>query len=332
MTAPRALAGPGPLPGGAGPCSGRCTRLGRRPPAAARAPARLHARGPGRHGPRARPARPTSAPTWCAPIAAATSPTTGPASSSATRSSRCPAKRGRRRHGRHRRLRRSVEQLLIDALADLGLPGAGRLADYPGVWVDPDGDRPPQDRRHRRAAHPGPVDARLRPQRRARHGVLRPHRPVRHRRQGGDVARRPGRRRVACARSSTPSPPGPRRCGGAATRPAGTSCGATGRGPAAFSRGEGPAGRSAATPSRATPADGGGRAARGGVPRRGRRDRRAADRDPQARLAAGRGSAPTARLPARSSDTMRDLDLSRCARRPAAPTSSSAGPTARPRS
>ena len=37
---------------------------------------------------------------------------------------------------------RSVEQLLIDALADLGLPGAGRLREYPGVWVDPDGDDP----------------------------------------------------------------------------------------------------------------------------------------------------------------------------------------------
>jgi lipoyl synthase len=37
---------------------------------------------------------------------------------------------------------RSVEQLLIDALAELGLPGAGRLAEYPGVWVDVDGPDP----------------------------------------------------------------------------------------------------------------------------------------------------------------------------------------------
>jgi lipoic acid synthetase len=37
---------------------------------------------------------------------------------------------------------RSVEQLLIDALADVGLPGAGRLRQYPGVWLDPDGDHP----------------------------------------------------------------------------------------------------------------------------------------------------------------------------------------------
>src|SRR5581483_10658305 len=30
----------------------------------------------------------------------------------------------------------SVEQLLIDTLADLGLPGATRLDGYPGVWID----------------------------------------------------------------------------------------------------------------------------------------------------------------------------------------------------
>lgn len=35
-----------------------------------------------------------------------------------------------------------VEQLIIDALADLGLPGAGRLDQYPGVWIDPDGEHP----------------------------------------------------------------------------------------------------------------------------------------------------------------------------------------------
>jgi lipoic acid synthetase len=37
---------------------------------------------------------------------------------------------------------RSVEQLVIDSLADVGLPGAGRLDGYPGVWVDPDGPEP----------------------------------------------------------------------------------------------------------------------------------------------------------------------------------------------
>ncbi len=37
---------------------------------------------------------------------------------------------------------RSVEQLIIDALSDVGLPGAGRLGDYPGVWIDPGGGSP----------------------------------------------------------------------------------------------------------------------------------------------------------------------------------------------
>jgi lipoyl synthase len=55
-----------------------------------------------------------------------------------------PAKRGGGRHGMADTVAyvRSVEQLVIDALADLGLPGAGRLRGYPGVWVDPEGDDP----------------------------------------------------------------------------------------------------------------------------------------------------------------------------------------------
>src|SRR2546423_7763505 len=36
---------------------------------------------------------------------------------------------------------RSVEQVLVDALADVGLPGPGRLREYPGVLVDPDGEQ-----------------------------------------------------------------------------------------------------------------------------------------------------------------------------------------------
>jgi lipoic acid synthetase len=36
----------------------------------------------------------------------------------------------------------AVEQVVIDALGDVGLPGAGRLAGLPGVWVDPLGPRP----------------------------------------------------------------------------------------------------------------------------------------------------------------------------------------------
>jgi lipoyl synthase len=37
---------------------------------------------------------------------------------------------------------RSVEQLLVDALADVGLPGADRLPGYPGVWIGVGTDRP----------------------------------------------------------------------------------------------------------------------------------------------------------------------------------------------
>ena len=37
---------------------------------------------------------------------------------------------------------RSVEQVIIDSLVELGLPTAGRLRDHPGVWVDADGARP----------------------------------------------------------------------------------------------------------------------------------------------------------------------------------------------
>ena len=62
------------------------------------------------------------------------------------------AGRGDGRHGGLRRMR--VEQLLIDVLADLGLPDAGRLDGYPGVWVEPDGPTPAQDRGHRRAPDP----------------------------------------------------------------------------------------------------------------------------------------------------------------------------------
>ena len=36
----------------------------------------------------------------------------------------------------------SVEQLIIDALEELGLPNCGRVDKYPGVWVDPNGNSP----------------------------------------------------------------------------------------------------------------------------------------------------------------------------------------------
>ena len=37
---------------------------------------------------------------------------------------------------------RSVEQLIIDTLTDLGLADVGRLREYPGVWVAPESDAP----------------------------------------------------------------------------------------------------------------------------------------------------------------------------------------------
>ena len=37
---------------------------------------------------------------------------------------------------------RSIEQLVIDTLVELGLPDVGRLDDYPGVWVAPGSDDP----------------------------------------------------------------------------------------------------------------------------------------------------------------------------------------------
>lgn len=36
----------------------------------------------------------------------------------------------------------STEQVVIDALADLGISAAGRLDGFPGVWIDPDGPNP----------------------------------------------------------------------------------------------------------------------------------------------------------------------------------------------
>ncbi len=36
----------------------------------------------------------------------------------------------------------SVEQVVIDAVADLGIPGLGRIPGLPGVWVDPEGSDP----------------------------------------------------------------------------------------------------------------------------------------------------------------------------------------------
>jgi lipoyl synthase len=55
-----------------------------------------------------------------------------------------PAKRGGDKHGLADTVAyvRSVEQLIIDAVTDLGLPDVGRLRDHPGVWVEADGANP----------------------------------------------------------------------------------------------------------------------------------------------------------------------------------------------
>jgi lipoyl synthase len=55
-----------------------------------------------------------------------------------------PAKRGADKHGMTDTVAyvRSVEQLLIDTLTDLGLANVGRLREHPGVWVGPDGADP----------------------------------------------------------------------------------------------------------------------------------------------------------------------------------------------
>ena len=88
---PGALARSGALRRGR-PAAARAARARRRRlPAAARAPARLHARHARPIPPTCSSARRRSAPSSCGPTGAATSPTTAPASSSATRSSRCPS-------------------------------------------------------------------------------------------------------------------------------------------------------------------------------------------------------------------------------------------------
>jgi len=36
----------------------------------------------------------------------------------------------------------ALEQVVLDTLADLGVPAAGRLPGYPGIWLDAEGPRP----------------------------------------------------------------------------------------------------------------------------------------------------------------------------------------------
>ena len=158
---------------------------------------------------RARAAGVASAPSSCAPTAAATSPTTVPASSSATRSSRCPS--GATGSATSSRTCAGSRRCSIAALADFGIDAHRDRRATRRVG------RRREDRGDRRAGRARADPARLRAQRRSRPRDVRPHRAVRHRRPGRDVARprcsatravdargrRRGRRALRRARSAT---------------------------------------------------------------------------------------------------------------------------------
>ena len=258
---------------------------------------------------------------------------------------------------------RSVEQLLIGSLADLGLPNAGRLRDYPGVWVDPESDDPRKVaaigvRLNRgRTMHGFALNV-------ARHALLGLHRPVRHPRQAGHLAGRRGPRRLDARGGRRGRRPGlgpVGRRGGeverqdvvwrVAHRPldafsrgeASARCLGVGApdwpppaGPPPGGR-EGGAGEVGNHPSPRSVQSGPKPAAGDGVPVRlqGRLAQAGvteglADRRAQARVAA-LVVPHRARLPA-AKPRCATWAWSRCARRPAVPTSSSAGTTAPPRS
>ena len=100
---------------------------------------------------RARRRRRRSVPSSCTPTAAATSRTTGPASSSATRSSRCPS--GATACATSSRTSARSRRVLIAALADFGIDGDACSRGYTGVWVGD--EKIARDRRARsRAAAP----------------------------------------------------------------------------------------------------------------------------------------------------------------------------------
>ena len=113
---------------------------------------------------------------------------------------------------------RSVEQLVIDALADLGLPDAGRLDDYPGVWVEPTARRPARSRPSAcgsaGAASMHGFALNVDPDLRYFDHIV----PCGIADKAVTSLRGRGHRRRRCARSSTPSSPAPSRAGAAATR------------------------------------------------------------------------------------------------------------------
>ena len=206
-----------------------------------------------------------------------------------------------------------LEQVVIETLADLGLTGATSEDEYPGVWLDADGPRCPQDRGHRGADPAGrrgtaPHAPRRGPERDHRPRHVRPHRAVRHRRPRGDLAGgRRDRRRDGH---------GGRRVRGACRRRVRRGQrGAPGRG--AGPRRRGRPGRGGGAPT-ASPAAPGRRGARGG-PRH---------RTAKAALGAGarahrQGVPPPRAAPSTISGS------SPSAKRRAARTSTSAGPMGR---
>ena len=135
--------GSGPLPGRARARSaGLFAESRRRPPAAARAPARVHARRARRPRPPAARRRPRWAPSWCAPTAAATSPTTGPGQLVGYPILTVPGRRGGGLADTAAYVR-SVEQLVID-VARRPRPGrrGPRCRATPACGSTPDGAVP----------------------------------------------------------------------------------------------------------------------------------------------------------------------------------------------
>ena len=226
----------------------------------------------------------------------------------------------------------------------------GRLDGYPGVWVGLDEDPAAGSPGPRKIAAigvrtvAGSHHPRLRPQRDHRPRDVRPHRAVRDRRPTGDLA---GRRRARPARWPRSwrrwSPPprhvwgpvedvqlGHRRCGvrrARCTRPAAAPAGRSPPAPPGPARR--PPGRCRSGPvalgaGRRQPPRSAGWSGPGSTP---------APAWPlgpaQAAVAAGPGH-HGGRLPRSPAGPSRTSTWSRCARRPAAPTSTSAGPTAPP--
>ena len=267
---------------------------------------------------RARAAGDASAPSSCTPTAAATSRTTGPASSSATRSSRSPS--GATASATSSRYVRALEAVLIDALADFGIdahrePTAHRRV---GRRREDRGDRREGRRRGARATGSRstsiPTSRCSTTSSRAASATGASRRWPRCSGDAPDDARR---RRRGRRRSS------PRTSGSTPRSSARTSCGASTRRPQrVHARGDDRR-RGAARRRRRC-------ACSVGSPRPACATRSTARHAP-ARVDAGEGR-PRRRLPRDEAPRAASSTCTRCARRPAARTSTSAGPTAPRRS